>query len=415
MLFRSVGSDTRYIVDIYEHNGIGPTTFIYSQTISPVSQGAVTNHYASFNIGPRTITPGNRIYISVSAQDMCVSDADVWLDYNDTGMASYIEIPLNEGAAVSPTVTRTNTQTRTATTTPTATQTQTVTLTEFPTPTFTATAGGLYSLLDFYVVSGFVHAAAETVDSIYLGGDFNYVGPRTGSLVIYDTSAGTAVPGRPEVTGSVIAAVPDGSGGWYIGGAFTHVAGIPRAGIARILANGSLDPVFNPGDAGSVNALLLDANGLLYVGGAFTTIGGQAVARLARLDAVTGAVDMGFTPNPSAAVSSLQFGPGGVLYAAGDFATIGSQSRPRLAKLNISDGTVDLSFNVNTTGAIVSISYDAVNSKLYAGGNFTSIGGQTRNRIACLDPYTGSATSWNPNSSGQIGRASCRGTVFNDR
>jgi hypothetical protein len=35
-------------------------------------------------------------------------------------------------------------------------------------------------------------------------------------------------------------------------------------------------------------------------------------------------------------------------------------------------------------------------STVYAGGNFTSIGGQGRGGIAALDPTTGLATAWNP-------------------
>ena len=41
-------------------------------------------------------------------------------------------------------------------------------------------------------------------------------------------------------------------------------------------------------------------------------------------------------------------------------------------------------------------------STVYAGGEFTSIGGQTRNYIAALDAGTGAATDWNPNASGGI-------------
>jgi hypothetical protein len=39
---------------------------------------------------------------------------------------------------------------------------------------------------------------------------------------------------------------------------------------------------------------------------------------------------------------------------------------------------------------------------MYAGGEFTSIGGQPRNRIAALDPASGSATGWNPNANGVV-------------
>ncbi|GIW09481.1 MAG: hypothetical protein KatS3mg061_0538 [Dehalococcoidia bacterium] len=37
-------------------------------------------------------------------------------------------------------------------------------------------------------------------------------------------------------------------------------------------------------------------------------------------------------------------------------------------------------------------------STVYVGGGFTSVGGQTRNRLAALDAATGNVTSWNPNA-----------------
>ena len=41
-------------------------------------------------------------------------------------------------------------------------------------------------------------------------------------------------------------------------------------------------------------------------------------------------------------------------------------------------------------------------STVYAGGTFTSIGGQSRNRIAALDATTGLATAWNPAANGRV-------------
>ena len=40
--------------------------------------------------------------------------------------------------------------------------------------------------------------------------------------------------------------------------------------------------------------------------------------------------------------------------------------------------------------------------KILAGGNFTSIGGQTRNHIARLDATTGLADSFNPNANSDV-------------
>jgi hypothetical protein len=48
---------------------------------------------------------------------------------------------------------------------------------------------------------------------------------------------------------------------------------------------------------------------------------------------------------------------------------------------------------------------------LYAGGGFTSIGGQNRNYIAALDATTGKALAWDPNSELTISSLAVRGTT----
>jgi hypothetical protein len=40
---------------------------------------------------------------------------------------------------------------------------------------------------------------------------------------------------------------------------------------------------------------------------------------------------------------------------------------------------------------------------VYAGGSFTTVGGQARNNLAALDATTGAATAWNPNVVGGVG------------
>ena len=49
--------------------------------------------------------------------------------------------------------------------------------------------------------------------------------------------------------------------------------------------------------------------------------------------------------------------------------------------------------------------------KILAGGIFTSIGGQTRNRIARLDPMTGLADSFDPNANDLVYSIACRRTA----
>ena len=84
----------------------------------------------------------------------------------------------------------------------------------------------------------------------------------------------------------------------------------------------------------------------------------------------------------------------------GDFTTIGGQPRNRIARLDAITGLAD-SFDPNANDAVYAIALQA-DGKILAAGNFTSIGGQTRNRIARLDATTGLADSFNPNANSSI-------------
>src|SRR6185503_20568494 len=83
---------------------------------------------------------------------------------------------------------------------------------------------------DFYVTgpNSTVYAMAKSGNTLYIGGNFSQVGPPTGSGVPVDPATGLPSGNFPRVTGTVHAVVPDGSGGWYIGGDFTAVGGISR-------------------------------------------------------------------------------------------------------------------------------------------------------------------------------------------
>ena len=90
----------------------------------------------------------------------------------------------------------------------------------------------------------------------------------------------------------------------------------------------------------------------------------------------------------------------GKILAGGFFTSIGGQTRNRIARLDATTGLAD-SFDPNADGSVYSIAVQA-DGKILAGGDFTSIGGQTRNRIARLDATTGLADSFNPNANDTV-------------
>ncbi len=200
------------------------------------------------------------------------------------------------------------------------------------------------------------------------------------------------------------ATISDRAGGWYIAGIFTTVGGLSRGGLAHILADGSVDPSFNPGTGAEYNALALSSNGAtLYVGGIFSTIGGQLRNNIAALSTSTG-LATSFNPNSSSTVFGLALtGDDSTLYVGGRFtSSIGGQARNRLAALSTSTGLAT-SFNPNSSGPVYTVVLSPDESILYAGGEFTgSFGGQTRNYVGAVSTSTGLATSFNPNANSYV-------------
>ena len=96
------------------------------------------------------------------------------------------------------------------------------------------------------------------------------VGPRTPACAWVHRTTGAALTGTPSIDGMVYAMIPDGSGGAYLGGAFTTVNGTPRMNVARLNADGSLHSWQADVD-GAVYALSV-GGGAVYVGGIFNNV-----------------------------------------------------------------------------------------------------------------------------------------------
>src|SRR5688572_3472744 len=90
---------------------------------------------------------------------------------------------------------------------------------------------------NLWVTNGQVNAIAREGGTVYIGGTFTHVGPATGGGVPIDVASGALPPSFPKVDGIVHAVASDGAGGWYIGGAFTAVGGLPRVNLAHVASN----------------------------------------------------------------------------------------------------------------------------------------------------------------------------------
>jgi hypothetical protein len=249
-----------------------------------------------------------------------------------------------------------------------------------------------------WVTNGAVNALARDGGTLYVGGSFTQVGPATGGFVAIDSTTGVAHQPYPLVVGSVNAIVPDGSGGWYIGGLFTAVRGQARNNLAHLDVAGHVT-AWNPNANQEVYCLAL-SGGKIYAGGFFTQVGGQTRNRIAAIDAASGAVSA-WDPNASASVWTIAV-RGNTIYAAGDFSSIGGQTRNLIGAVDASSGLAT-TWNPAATGTrIYSLALASSGDIVYAGGLFSAIGGKSRNNIAALDTASGGATGWKPDASAAV-------------
>ncbi len=121
-------------------------------------------------------------------------------------------------------------------------------------------------------------------------------GPRgVATLAIVDHDFNTS-PAR-GVAGIVEAIAHAPQGGVYLAGDFTGVHGVARTRVARLSPDGEVDLGFDPrmGPNGKVTALGVQSNGQVVIAGDFTMVDGEQRVGVARLDA-DGALDPSFDP-----------------------------------------------------------------------------------------------------------------------
>lgn len=218
--------------------------------------------------------------------------------------------------------------------------------------------------------------------------------------------------------GTVRAIAYQADGKAVIGGAFTTVGGTPRNRIARINADGTLDLSFNPGGVGAdftVTALALDASQNILVGGEFSRVGessGTTRKYLARLSAA-GNIDTSFSPNSDGFVRAIVVQPDGQILVGGEFTSIGGQSRTYLARLNPSNGSAETAFVPNPNGAVRALLLQS-DGKIVVGGAFSTIASQTRNCIGrLLSGGTIDSSFINSNAAGSGADVKCLGIQSN--
>ncbi len=207
-----------------------------------------------------------------------------------------------------------------------------------------------------------------------------------------------------------IALQPDGKA--MIGGSFVTYGGAVRYKIARILANGSIDPSFTTGSGAnsSVTSVLVQPDGKILITGLFTSYNGTNRARIARLNA-DGSIDTTFDPGTGASgsIRTCALQPDGKILIGGEFLSYNGTARPRIARLN-PDGGLDPTFNPGGSGALGFIyCLDLrTDGKIMIAGNLSSYNGTVRNKIARLNADGSLDTSFDPGSGANSLILTCR-------
>lgn len=217
------------------------------------------------------------------------------------------------------------------------------------------------------------------------------------------------VPG-PEfrLNGPVTAVETDAAGNVYLGGSFDDFNGdrTKGLGLVRLTNTGARHPLWDIGAIQEVSDLLVHGK-FLYVSGSFGNVrtlsaGTFSRAFLLRIHLTginEGKVDTTWIPTPNAAVTAMAT-DGTHLFIAGNFNSVNGTNRSRLAKLLISSADpdeVDANWNPAPNNRVAALEYAA--PSLYVCGEFSIIGGVVNNYLARLSTSGSGAADagWKPN------------------
>lgn len=258
-------------------------------------------------------------------------------------------------------------------------------------------------ITSFPTVDGDISAAVELDGVIYLGGSFGVIGQPSGGFAAIDGNSGAVDPAWPDFDGAIHAMVGDGAGGWYVGGEFTRAGSLSRYRLAHIRADKSVDPGWDPGADDTVRAMAISPDGsTVYIGGSFATCGGAARNRVAAIDATSGTVTS-WNPDANWLVYALKVATDGTVYVGGYFDTIGGQPRARIAAIDPSTGNAtawDPTCDTVGTTYVRAIVLSDDESTVYIAGRFQMVGGEIRQKIAAINAADGSVTAWDPGVGG---------------
>ncbi len=249
-----------------------------------------------------------------------------------------------------------------------------------------------------------VRAILKDGARVYLGGSFRRAGGKPHRYVAaFDARSGRALSWDPQVDGPVLAlgATPATV---ILGGRLGSINAEPRTSLAAIDGPTRRLLSWSPRvkgryGSGGVNALLVFESSL-YVGGNFSRIDGQPRRSLAAFEVSSGRLD-DWRPavggDPTYGVTTITSG-GERVYVGGDFSRINGESRVGVGALETGTGELSDWAPAPDNGAD-SVHVHAIadsGDRIYIGGEFEEVAGSPHAGAVAVDRETGDASDWNP-------------------
>jgi hypothetical protein len=253
-------------------------------------------------------------------------------------------------------------------------------------------------------VTGTVRAIEVVGSTAYLGGSFTNVGgaARHNLAAVDAGSAGAVQSWNPGASNEVLD-MGQINGTLYVGGDFTTAGGSARTRLAAFATSTGALTSWAPSADDLVKALSVTADGSkVIVGGDFTHISGTSQSHIAALDPSTGA-PLPWATHVSYSVIDLDVDASGVFVAGGggggNFAGLNPSTGGRL-------------WIGGTNGNVQAIA--VVGGVVYAGGHYGNYCGPVagahtcahptpRAKLLAVDESTGALLPWNPGANSSLG------------
>jgi hypothetical protein len=131
----------------------------------------------------------------------------------------------------------------------------------------------------------------------------------------------------------------------------------------------------------------------IFIGGVFTSVNGKSKHRIASLRASDGKLIRKWRAQANGSVYALQLSrDGSRLYAAGKFTKVNGFDRRHVVALRASSGKVIRSWHPRTDGTVRTLALRK--RTLYLGGDFKTVSGKHRFRLAAVSTRTGRPGRW---------------------